>query len=72
MSYPDHCHWLRESDIRIQATERAVRRLPHTDNRRRALEHIEAVKRTLDDLDRELLETDEIALAEALRVEDES
>jgi hypothetical protein len=53
-SYADHFPLLRQGFERIQGADRAVRRLPDCDKRRRVLEHLEAAERVLNQLDTEL------------------
>lgn len=53
-SYADHFPILRAGFERIQGADRAVRRLPASDKRRRVLEHLEAAERALNALDIEL------------------
>lgn len=54
MSYANHFPNLRAGFERIQGADRAVRRLPASDKRRRVLEHLEAAERALNALDTEL------------------
>lgn len=53
-TYADQFPWLRLGFDGIQAADRAVRRLPECDERRRVLEHLEAAERGLNRLDTKL------------------
>jgi hypothetical protein len=61
MAYAENFTWLRMGFVRIQSAQRAVGKLPWSNERRRVLEHLDAAERALNALDRDLAEAEDVA-----------